>query len=105
MTALDRLRLRLPQAQESLLGALVEEAEGMILAFTGRAALPPALTPACVQLAAVLYARQGIEGQTAHSEGGVSRTLEAMPEEIRRQIAPYRLARIVRVSGHEAEGM
>jgi len=104
MTVREKLAARLPDAQADVRGALLEEAKDMILAFTGRHALPAALCTAQAQLAAVLYNRMGIEGETAHSEGGVSRTLEGMPEEIRRQIAPYRLARIVKVSADETEG-
>ena len=66
----------------------------MLLACTGRSVLPDALVTAQVQLAAILYNRQGTEGETAHSEGGVSRAMDGLPEEIRRQIAPYRVARI-----------
>ncbi|MBQ7885503.1 MAG: phage head-tail connector protein [Clostridia bacterium] len=101
MTAYERLKARLPDAKEDMLEALMDDAEGMILAYTGRQTLPKVLESAQVQLAVVLYNRQGIEGQTSHSEGGVSRTMEAFPEEIRRQAAPYRLARIVRVSANE----
>ena len=101
MTVMERLRVRLPDAPADLLMALVEEAEGMILAETGRSVMPQALCTAQVQLAVVLYNRQGVEGQTAHSEGGVSRTMETLPGDIRRQIAPYRLAKIVKVSADE----
>lgn len=98
---MERLRVRLPDAPADLLVALLEEAEGMILAETGRSVMPQALCTAQVQLAVVLYNRQGVEGQTAHSEGGVSRTMETLPGDIRRQIAPYRLAKIVKVSADE----
>ena len=102
MMAIERLSARLPGVNDDMLEALLEDAEGMILAYTGRHALPNALTTAQVQLAAVLYNRRGVEGETAHSEGGVSRTMEALPDDIRRQIAPYRIARVV--SLHAAEG-
>ena len=101
MTALERLAIRLPGVPAEQLEALLAEAQGMILAYTGRKTLHAPLDTAAVQLAAVLYSRLGIEGQTTHSEGGVSRTMEGLPEEIRRQIAPYRLARIVKVSADE----
>lgn len=101
MTALERLAARLQGVPKAQLEALWWEAQGMILAYTGRTTLPEPLETASVQLAAVLYSRQGIEGQTAHAEGGVSRTMAGMPEEIRRQIAPYRLAKIVKVSTDE----
>ena len=96
MTALEKLSARLPGEDPETLLLLLEDAEGMLLACTGRQHLPAALLVAQVQLAVVLYNRRGAEGQTAHSEGGVARTMESMPEEIRRQIAPYRLAKIPR---------
>ena len=101
MTAYERLEARLPGVKTELLEALYEDAEGMILAYTGRQSVPAALETAVVQLAIVLYNREGIEGETSHSEGGVSRTMESLPENIRRQIGPYRLARIVTVSGYD----
>ena len=97
MTGINRLSARLPDVKADVLEALLEEAEGMLLAYTGRMTLPCALETAKVQLAVVLYNRQGIEGQTAHSEGGVSRSMEGIPQEILRQAAPYRAARIVRM--------
>ena len=97
MAGMNRLSARLPDVKADVLEALLEEAEGMLLAYTGRMTLPGALETAKVQLAVVLYNRQGIEGQTAHSEGGVSRSMEGIPQEILRQAAPYRAARIVRM--------
>lgn len=94
---MERLALRIPEASQDELEALLAEAEGMLLAYTGRMTLPGALETAKLQLAVVLYNRQGIEGQTAHSEGGVSRSMEGIPQEIIRQAAPYRVARIVRM--------
>lgn len=99
MTAFERLIARLPCEKPEKLEALYMDAEGMVLAYTGRQSLPRQLETAVVQLAVILYNREGIEGETAHSEGGVSRTMEAIPQEIMRQIMPYRLARIVKVSG------
>ena len=101
MTALEKLSKHLPGEDPALLLVLLEEAEEMILALTGRQVLPARLTSAQVQLALILYNRQGLEGQTSHSEGGVSRALESLPEELRRQIAPYRLAKVVMM--HAAE--
>lgn len=98
MSEMNRLSARLPGVQSDMLEMLLDEAEGMLLAYTGRMVLPGALQTAKIQLAVVLYNRQGIEGQTGHSEGGVSRTMETLPEEIRKQIAPYRLARVVNIS-------
>ena len=94
MTAKERLAARLEGVADAQLDLLLGDAEGMLLACTCRSVLPDALVTAQVQLAAILYNRQGTEGETAHSEGGVSRAMDGLPEEIRRQIAPYRMARI-----------
>ena len=94
MMEIKRLAARLPGVSYSQLEQLMGDADGMLLAYTGRSALPKALETARMQLAVVLYNRQGAEGEMAHSEGGVSRTMEGLPEDIRRQVAPYRLARI-----------
>lgn len=102
MTMLDRLMTRAGGMDKAQAAALLADAEGMILACTGRTTMPAALETAQVQLAAILYNRQGTEGETAHSEGGVSRTMESMPEEIWRQIAPYRLARVVKMHATES---
>lgn len=99
MTAQERLKAKLPNLTEEKLEALFQEAEDMVLAYTGRRSVPRVLETAMLQLAVVLYNREGTEGETAHSEGGVSRTMEGIPSDIERQIRPYRLARIVKVSG------
>lgn len=93
----DRLAERLPDVKHGKLAALCQDAEGMVLAYTGRRTLPAALETAAVQLAVVLYNREGTEGETGHSEGGVSRTMDGLPAEIERQLRPYRLAQIVRM--------
>jgi len=46
-----------------------------------------------IKLAAIAYNRMGIEGEISHSEGGISIGLESMPDNIKREIAPYRLAK------------
>ena len=66
-----------------------------ILAYTGRREVPPALESLQVTLAVMAYNRLGMEGESAHSEGGVSRDAEALPEDVRRQLNPWRLARTV----------
>lgn len=94
---LEKLKRRIPDANDdALLGDLLDAAAAAILAYTGRSALPEALQGAQLELAAVLYNRMGMEGERAHSEGGVSRTAESLPEALRRQLNPWRLAKAVR---------
>ena len=93
MTAKERLAARLEGVADAQLDLLLGDAEGMLLACTGRSVLPDALVTAQVQLAAILYNRQGTEGETAHSEGGVSRTAAALPDDLRAWLNCWRLAR------------
>ncbi len=95
---LEKLRRRIPDARDTgLLNDLLEAAADMILAYTGRDEVPDGLRSAQVSLAAVLYNRMGIEGEAAHSEGGVSRSVEMMPEDLRHQLNAWRLAKAVRL--------
>jgi len=92
----SRLKLRVPDAQDdSLLEELISSAEGMILAYTGRSEVPEVLEGAQVEIAAMLYNRMGMEGESAHAEGSVSRSADSLPEYLARQLNPYRLARAV----------
>ena len=101
MDVFGRLAMRLPEVSLEEVQQLASEAEGMLLAYTGRMTLPGALETAVLQLAVILYNRRGLEGQTAHSEGGVSQNMEAIPREILLQAAPYRLARVVKMNAYE----
>lgn len=91
---LEKLMRRIPDAQnEELLQDMLDDAESFILAYTGRSEVPGALRNAQVQLAAVFYNRLGMEGEEKHAEGSVSRTTDAVPEEIRRQLNRFRLVK------------
>lgn len=95
ITPMDRVKARAPDISDDLCVMLLLDARDMILAYTGRTELPSGLEAAQAQLALVLYNRMGIEGETAHSEGGVSRSMESLPADIKAQLTPYRLAKVV----------
>lgn len=92
MTAIERLTARLPDVDAAQLEGLLADAACAICAYTRRRELPEALIGAQVELAVIYYNRQGIEGEISHSEGGVSRGMENLPESVMAQIRPYRLA-------------
>lgn len=99
MTPLDRLRARIPEAADALLEAYLEDAREYILNITGRTRVPAALEGAQVQLATIYYNRQGIEGEQAHTTGGVSRTLysdQDVPASLWAQLLTWRLSNLVR---------
>ena len=91
---LDKLKRRLPDAEdEALLSDLLGEAGAFLRAYTNREALPAALEDAQVRVAAILYNRMGMEGESSHGEGGVTRAAEALPEDLRRWLNGWRVAR------------
>jgi len=91
---LAKLKRRIPDAKdEALLEDLLDGAGAFIRAYTRRDDVPEELRDAQVHIAAVLYNRMGMEGESAHGEGGVTRTAEALPEDVRRWLNGWRLAK------------
>ncbi len=74
-------------------------ADTLICGYLGREDLPdtPRIDPARALLALALFNRRGAEGETRRVEGDVSSWFESMPEAVRLQLRPYRLARAVSV--------
>ena len=95
---LTRLKRRLNitgEEKDELLCDLLADAHALMLAFMNRTELPEALFPALIRLSCILYNRLGIEGESHHSEGSVSLTVDSLPQEITLQLMPYRLLRTV----------
>lgn len=96
---LEKLRIRLGIKtidQDDLLELLLEEAKDFLLTETNRATLPVSLESTQRQLAIISYNMQGIEGQTSHSEGGVSRSFESLSPSIQKTIVQHRLLKAAR---------
>ncbi len=94
--ALSRLRTLLgleDTEEDGLLAVLLMQSEALALAVTGRRELPEGLVPAVIELAVLRYNRRGLEGESARTEGGVTARMDALPEDIRRQLRTYTLAR------------
>ena len=94
-TALERLKARVPGIRDDLAADLLDEAEHAVLAYTNRTKLPDDMIAAKIKLALIYYNREGMEGETARSQGGVSQTFDAegLPKEIKDMLRPRRLAR------------
>ncbi|MCR0567773.1 phage head-tail connector protein [[Clostridium] innocuum] len=69
-----------------------ELAEQDILRETNRTAVPAMLLSTQIDIAVIRYNRQGTEGETSRSEGGISSSFESMPEYIRNAVKNKRLA-------------
>jgi hypothetical protein len=107
MTQLEKLKTMLgidlaDESKDEALQLLLDDVASDLLAWTNRDTLPIALEPTQRQIAVIRYNMQGVEGQTSHSEGGISRSFEELPESIRSTIAQYRLLKVVRYATTEA---
>ena len=91
---LERLKRRIPDAPDDmLLQELLSEAGAFLRAYTRRDVVPDELEDAQVRIAAMLYNRMGMEGEVSRSEGGVSRTAQLLPDDLRSWLNCWRLAR------------
>ena len=93
---ISKLKRRLPDCRdEQFLQDIIDAAAGVICAYTGRETVPPALEAAQIETACIIFNRMGMEGESAHSEGSVSHTADSLPEFLKRQLNPFRLAKAV----------
>ena len=101
MTANEKLAIakaRLDQnttANDALLTQYITDAEYFILGVTGQPALPVALEGVQIDLAVSAWGKRGAEGESAHSEGGVSVTYESLSPALQALLRAYTLARVV----------
>ncbi|OZV10787.1 hypothetical protein CIW83_18390 [Tissierella sp. P1] len=94
MDQLGKLKLKLGikgTEQDDLLNLYFDDAKDTILELTHLTEIPNSLLSTQIELAIVLYNKEGIEGQTSHSEGGVGRSFEeGIPESIMKKIRSAR---------------
>ncbi|MBE1554801.1 phage head-tail connector protein [Sporosarcina limicola] len=99
MEQLEKLKLQLgikDDKQDDSLKLMLSDVESEILVWTNRDILPASLESTCRQIAVIQYNSQGVEGQSSHSEGGISRTFETLPDSIKSKMNQRRLAKVVR---------
>ena len=93
MTALETLKIRLgisDEKQDGLLAVLLDSAEDTILDVIGRDELPARLVSVQTELAVIAYNRQGVEGETARGEGGISRSFVSdLPPDMQKRLQNY----------------
>ena len=96
MTQLERLRIRIPENNsEAELEELLESAKAVILSRRFPFGEPPEeienrYKDLQIRIAVEMYNKLGVEGQTAHSENGISRSYSSasVSEELLREITP-----------------
>ncbi len=93
MTAQETLKIRLgisDEKQDGLLDVLLSDARDTVLDIIGRDELPARLMGVQVELAVIAYNRQGAEGESSRSEGGISRSfIDDLPMEMQRRLKNY----------------
>ncbi|WP_346891206.1 phage head-tail connector protein [Clostridium sp. UBA3887] len=94
MTQLEKLKVRLPDAEENLLNQFLEDAEADILDYTNRNVLLPKMEGLQRELSIIYYNRLGSEGEASRSEGGISVSYE-MPEGIKNRLKAFRRLKAV----------
>jgi hypothetical protein len=82
-------------SQDALIGQYIKDAEYFILGVTGQASVPTALEGAQVDIAVGAWGKRGAEGESSHSEGGVSVTYESLSPALQALLRAYTLARVV----------
>lgn len=98
-TQVEKLKISLgikDETQNDVLNLLLEDVEADLLGWTNRVTLPSTLESTQRQIAVIRYNMQGVEGQTSHSEGGVSRSFDDLPQSIQNTINQYRLLKAAR---------
>ena len=96
MTQLERLKIRIPENNsDTELEELLESAKAVILSrrfpFGEQPTeLEPKHMDLQIRIAVEMYNKRGVEGQTSHSENGVSRSYSSasVSEELLREITP-----------------
>ncbi|MEG0742678.1 MAG: phage head-tail connector protein [Clostridia bacterium] len=97
-TELVTLRRRLGTGDElgdELFIDLLCDAENYVLAYTGRNEVPEKLRGVVIELAAMSYNRLGLQGESTHSEGGVSVAVDGLPENVRALLNRWRTVKVV----------
>jgi hypothetical protein len=96
MTQLERLKIRIPENKNDIeLEDILESAKAVILSrrfpFGEQPTeIEPKYMDLQIRIAVEMYNKRGVEGQTSHSENGVSRSYSSanVSEELLREITP-----------------
>lgn len=98
MSTLDKIKLTLGitgTVEDALLNMLIEDVTEDLLSWINRNTLPDTLESVLRQIVVIRYNKMGIEGETSHSEGGISRTFEDLSPSLKSIIANHRVIRVV----------
>ena len=89
-------RLDLTTAEnDNLLNGYIQDASYFILSVTGQTTVPAALEGLQIDLAISAWSKRGAEGESGHSEGGVSATYESLSPYAQALLRSQTYARVV----------
>lgn len=95
MNNFETLQTLTGESDSKLLSPLLLRAKNIILTMTNRTKLIPVLEGLQLELALELYNKQGSEGESSRSEGGVSVSYkDGISETLKASINQYRLAKV-----------
>jgi hypothetical protein len=95
----EKLKIRIPDASETVLTQLLEDAQAEILDYCNRDVLLTKMEGLQRELAIIYYNRLGSEGESSRSEGGVSVSYSTdIPENIKKRLNAYRSLKAVRIA-------
>lgn len=95
MTIEDKFKALTGETDDTKVSLFLDIAENKILEVTNRPEMIDALVQSKLDLAVALYVRNGAEGESGHSEGGVSYNFMT-PEEILKSARNYTLTPLAR---------
>lgn len=99
MTQLEKLKIRLPDATEAVLIQILDDAQSEILDYCNRDILLAKMEGLQRELATIYYNRQGSEGESSRSEGGVSVSYSTdIPDNIKHRLNNYRRLKVVAIA-------
>jgi len=98
----DFMKTLTGETNETLLEALLDDAEEFVLSYTNRTKIPQQLQRTVRELATIALNRIGTEGESSRSEGGESYSFDSAPASVYSVMDRYRLARVGGVA-HEAK--
>lgn len=91
---INELKLLTGESDVKVLSLLLLRATNIVLSETNRSSILPELEPIVLEIAIEMYNKQGSEGETSRSEGGISISYrDGLSPQIKNTLSSYRLAR------------
>lgn len=98
MDQLAKLKARLgikDTSQDELLVSILEDVEADMLAFTNRSELLPSMKSLQIKIAIIEYNKQGSEGMSSQSQGGISQSwIDGLPSDVQGALISFRRLKV-----------